>query len=162
MEFVLRWNRTPATRNHAMGRKKMPTNALKSTRQFARVKPTGWRRPATWAAIAILVLLAHNATPAQIINPNGAHPTQRWLEEHLLSSTPQLPFSFTYGKQSSTALLKVGPEETASRQLGGGRTEHRLVWTDQKTGLQVRLTAVEYADSPVVEWTEYFRNDGKV
>jgi hypothetical protein len=54
------------------------------------------------------------------------------------------------------------PEETVSRQLADRRTEHRLVWTDQKTGLQVRLVAVAYADTTVVEWTEYFRNEGKV
>jgi hypothetical protein len=63
----------------------MPTNAVKPTPQFARVKLTGRRRPATWVAIAILVLLAHNARPGQVINPDGAQPIHHWLQEHLLS-----------------------------------------------------------------------------
>jgi alpha-galactosidase len=85
-----------------------------------------------------------------------------WLQDHLLSANSQLPFSFVYGRQSSEALLKVWPKKATTRQLDSGRTEHTLIWTDPKTGLQVRLTAVDYAGSPVVEWTEYFRNDGKV
>ncbi len=93
---------------------------------------------------------------------NAAQPANRWLEEHLLNSKSQLPFSFFYARQSSEALLKVWPEKTAIRQLDRGRTEHTLVWTDPKTGLQVRLTAIDYSGSPVVEWTEYFRNGGKV
>jgi alpha-galactosidase len=105
-----------------------------------------------WLAVAILVCFARTARADQN-NP--------WLQEHLLNSKSPLPFSFVYGRQSSEALLKAWPETAAIRQLDAGRTEHTLVWTDPKTGLQVRLTAVEYAGSPVVEWTEYFRNDGK-
>ena len=111
------------------------------------------RRSAKWLAVAMLGFLAHNANAARQANP--------WLQEHLLNSKSQLPFSFFYGRQSSGALLKVWPEKTASRQLDGGRTEHTLVWTDPKTGLQVRLTAIDYSGSSVVEWTEYFRNEGK-
>ena len=37
-----------------------------------------------------------------------------------------------------------------------------VMWTDPKTGLQVRVQALEFADSPVVEWTAYFKNEGKV
>jgi alpha-galactosidase len=113
-----------------------------------------------WLAVAILGLLPPNAMAAQAVNP--AHQNNPWLQEHLLNSSSQLPFSFVYGRQSSEALLKVWPSKTAIRQLDGSRVEHTLVWADPKTGLQVRLTAVDYAGSPVVEWTEYFRNDGKV
>ena len=139
----------------------MSTNGTQSAPQYPSIKRAGGQKSARWVAVTTLGLLAHNAMPAQVIDPDSARPTDRWLQAHLLSSTPQLPFSFTYGRQSSTALLKVWPEKTASRQLEGGRTEHELVWTDQKTGLRVRLTAVEYVGSPVVEWTEYFRNDGE-
>src|SRR5580692_1152845 len=118
------------------------------------------RQTAKWLVVAILGLIAHTAKAGQVANP-GAGGNNSWLQEHLLNSKSQLPFSFVYGRQSSGALLKAWPETTALRQLDAGRTEHTLVWTDPKTGLQVRLTAVEYAGSPVVEWTEYFRNDGK-
>jgi alpha-galactosidase len=112
---------------------------------------------AQWLAVAVLGLFAHNAEAGQVVKPEST-----WLQEHLLNSKSQLPFSFVYGRQSSEALLKAWPETTALRQLDAGRTEHTLAWTDPKTGLQVRLTAVEYPGSPVVEWTEYFRNEGKV
>src|SRR5580704_3164952 len=112
---------------------------------------------AQWLAVAVLGFFAHNAKAGQVVKPDST-----WLQEHLLNSKSQFPFSFVYGRQSSGALLKAWPETTALRQLDAGRTEHTLVWTDPKTGLQVRLTAVEYAGSPVVEWTQYFRNEGKV
>jgi alpha-galactosidase len=119
------------------------------------------RQTAKWLVVAMLGLIAHTAKAGQVANPSAGG-TNSWLQEHLLNSISQLPFSFVYGRQSSGALLKAWPETTALRQLDAGRTEHTLVWTDPKTGLQVRLTAVEYAGSPVVEWTEYFRNEGKV
>jgi alpha-galactosidase len=112
---------------------------------------------AQWLAVAVLGFFAHNAKAGQVVKPDST-----WLQEHLLNSKSQLPFSFVYERQSSEALLKAWPETTTLRQLDAGRTEHTLVWTDPKTGLQVRLTAVEYPGSPVVEWTEYFRNEGKV
>ena len=85
-----------------------------------------------------------------------------WLKEHLLNADSQLPFSFIYGRQASDGLLKIWPKKTQSKRLDSVRTQHILLWTDPKTGLQVRLEAVEYANSPVVEWTAYFKNDGKV
>jgi alpha-galactosidase len=156
----------------------MPTNDLKSTPRFTTVKLAGQRksnhgheriglgvsrrRSAKWIAVAVLGLIAYKAKAAQVVNPDNARQNNQWLQEHLLNSKGQLPFSFVYGRQPSEALLKVWAEKTTVRQLDGGRTEHTLVWTDPKTGLQVRLTAVDFAGSPVMEWTEYFRNDGKV
>jgi alpha-galactosidase len=150
----------------------MPTNDMKAAPIFAKVEIVGERkvetkgvssrRLAKWIPVVLLSLVAHNAKAAQAVNPDNAGQNNPWLQEHLLNSNSQLPFSFVYGRQSSEALLKVWPEKTSIRQLDGRRTEHTLVWTDPKTGLQVRLTAVDYAGSPVVEWTEYFKNEGKV
>jgi len=89
------------------------------------------------------------------------HRGNSWLKEHLLNDNVQLPLSFAYDRQGSSALLKVWPHKNESRQLDEGRTEHVVVWTDPKTGLSVRLRALEFADSPVVEWTAYFKNEGK-
>jgi alpha-galactosidase len=100
--------------------------------------------------------------PAQVPGQDNARLSNQWLQEHLLNSQSQLPFSFVYGRESSRTLLKAWPEKTATRELDRGRTEYVFLWTDPKTGLQVRLTAFAYAGSPVVEWTEYFKNDGKV
>jgi alpha-galactosidase len=85
----------------------------------------------------------------------------RWLKEHLLDDTIQLPFSFAYDRQGSSVLLKTWPKKIETKQLDGIRTEHLVIWTDPKSGLQVRLRALEFARSPVVEWTAYFKNDGK-
>jgi alpha-galactosidase len=136
----------------------MRTNNAKPTH-----KPRfGGGRLATLAAIVVIGLPANRATPAQGVNPHNAPRNNPWLQEHLLNAQSQLPFSFVYGRQSSEALLKVWPRKTVNRQLDGGRVEHTLVWTDPKTSLEVRITAVDYPSSPVVEWTEYLRNDGKV
>jgi alpha-galactosidase len=149
----------------------MPTNDTKEAPSFAKVENAGERavertgvgkmRLLKWIPVVLLSLVAHNVKAAQAVNPDntGRNP---WLQEHLLNSNSQFLFSFVYGRQSSKALLKIWPEKTAIRQLDGRRTEHTLVWADPKTGLQVRLTAVEYAGSSVVEWTEFFKNEGKV
>ncbi|MGC2403164.1 MAG: alpha-galactosidase, partial [Acidobacteriaceae bacterium] len=118
-----------------------------------------YTRPAKWVAVAVLWLLVQPAM-AQTVNPAGE--SSPWLQEHLLNSKASLPFSFVYGRESSQALLKRWPEKTATRELDRGRREYTLLWSDPKTGLQVRLTAVSYTGSRVVEWTEYFRNDGRL
>jgi alpha-galactosidase len=84
-----------------------------------------------------------------------------WLQEHLLNEKAQLPFSFAYDRQGSSALLAAWPKKIDTRKLDNIRTEHVVTWTDSKTGLQVRVRALEFANSPVVEWTAYFKNDGK-
>jgi alpha-galactosidase len=117
------------------------------------------RRRARVRLLVLLVFFAPNAIRAQVANSGQSN---RWLQEHLLNSPSQVPFSFVYGRESSSALLKGWPEKRATRELDHGRKEYALVWTDPKTGLQVRLTALDYLGSPVVEWTEYFRNEGKV
>ncbi len=66
----------------------------------------------------------------------------RWVK----TTTP--PISFLYGGQPSSALLK-GWKHDGTR------------FTDPKTGLVVRYELEHYDDSPTVEWTVYFRNEGK-
>jgi alpha-galactosidase len=71
-----------------------------------------------------------------------------------------LPFSFSFGGQSSAALL---PEWRLDRQvykLDDQRTERTWSWTDPKTKLVLRWAAIEYHDYPTVEWTLHFKNGG--
>jgi len=77
-----------------------------------------------------------------------------------LPRTSALLFSFEYGGQSSDTLQAVWQKTTAARKLDALRTQHTVTWTDEKTGLEVRCVAVEYADFPAVEWTVYFKNTG--
>ncbi len=69
-----------------------------------------------------------------------------------------LPFSFTFAGQPASELLKTWPLQRATQSLDATRQEHRLTWTDPKTGLQVRCVAVEYLDFPTVEWTLFLKN----
>src|SRR5882724_4760110 len=122
------------------------------------VNATRGTRPGWCLAFAILTfaLIASDLTQAQSDSSHQNH----WLREILLNAPPKLPLSFAYGRQSSDTLLKSWPE-TSETRINGERTEHSLVWTDPKTGLQLRVTAVEFAGSPVVEWTAHFKNGGK-
>jgi alpha-galactosidase len=84
-----------------------------------------------------------------------------WLQPYL-GVDSRLPFSFAYGRQSSGQLLRTWKKVTHFRALDDSRTEHVIVWNDPSTKLQVRLAAVTYKNSPVMEWTIYFKNEGDV
>jgi alpha-galactosidase len=109
-----------------------------------------------------LCLVASFVAASESEKQGAAHRPNQWLSEHLLSETSQPPFSFAYDRQGSSALLKVWQKKIETNQLDGGRTEHIVIWTDPKTGLLVRVKALEFANSPVVEWTAYLKNEGKV
>src|SRR6266446_6339290 len=95
------------------------------------------------------------STPGASIEARETGRQDEWLQSHL-GIDSRLPFSFVYGKQLSSDVLKVWQKKTEFQTLDGGRAEHRVIWTDPKTQLQVRLTAVGYPDSSVIEWTVYF------
>ncbi len=71
-----------------------------------------------------------------------------------------LPFSFDYDGKPSTELLAEWNVDRAERKLDDRRTERVAVYTDPKTGLEVRCEAIVYHDYPTVEWTVYFNNRG--
>jgi alpha-galactosidase len=103
-----------------------------------------------------VVILCGLALPAALAQGTG----NDWLRGHLLNPSSELPFSFIYGRQSSAALLHSWTKKTTTREVDAGTTEHTIVWTDPKTDLRVRVIATEYAGSPIVEWTQYFKNEG--
>jgi alpha-galactosidase len=85
----------------------------------------------------------------------------QWVQQCLLDAKAQPPFSFAYGEGKSADLLAGWQRKTEIKKLDVARTQHVLTWADPKTGLEVRCVAVEYGDFPTVEWTLYFRNNGK-
>jgi alpha-galactosidase len=91
-------------------------------------------------------------------NQSGGH----WLQEHLLNDHAQIPVSFLYDRQGSSELLKTWPKKIEIQQLDSARTKYLVRWTDPKTGLEFRVEALEFRGSPVIEWTAYFKNVGKV
>ena len=101
--------------------------------------------------------MAHSVNAADMDRPSDPSP---WLKEHVLNDNARPPFSFIYGNESSGTLLKSWPKKTEAQQLDNVRTEQIVTWTDPKTAMQVRLEAVEFGNSPVEEWTVYFKNDG--
>ena len=52
-------------------------------------------------------------------------------------------------------------KKAEAKKLNASRTQHLLVRTDPRTGLEVCCVAVQYADFPAIEWTVYFKNTGK-
>lgn len=84
-----------------------------------------------------------------------------WFKEHLTDAKSRLPFSFTYDGQTSAKLLAEWPAKMANERLDAQRTRQTIIWTDPKTGLEVKCVAVDYADYPAVEWTVWFKNTGQ-
>lgn len=121
----------------------------------------GFEQGLRFLALVILgLILITNYAKAASSKPDGLHHDNQWLKEHLLNGNAQPPFSFAYDRQGSSVLLKAWPRRIETTQLDDIRTEHSIIWTDPKTGLRVRLEVLEFANSPVVEWTAYFRNEG--
>jgi alpha-galactosidase len=89
-----------------------------------------------------------------------------WLDELPMAGGPAVVevggpfFSFSYGGQPSSQLLKTWKVERSAKTLDEMRTERTIAYTDPQTGLVVRCVAIEYRDFPTVEWTLYFKNPG--
>jgi alpha-galactosidase len=116
------------------------------------------RRLLRWLALAIFAFgLFTNRV--QATGPGDVR-NDEWLQSHLGTGS-QLPFSFVYGRESSRELLSAWPTKTQSQALDDSHTEHVVIWTDPKTQLQVRLSGLSYTGSSVIEWTVFFKNDGK-
>ena len=60
------------------------------------------------------------------------------------------PLSFAYDGKPSAELLKGWPRTAETRQLPD-RVEHRVQWTDPKSGLQVLLVAGAFKRFPAVD-----------
>lgn len=71
-----------------------------------------------------------------------------------------LPFSFIYDGKPFDPTAGAWQKSVSSKKLDKQRTEHILVYTDSKTGLTARCTAIEYRDLPAVEWILHFTNNG--
>jgi alpha-galactosidase len=84
----------------------------------------------------------------------------QWFVDHLAGEKPPAPFSFLLDGERSDKALGSWPKTSRKTMLDANRTQRTLTWADQRTGLEVRCVAVEYADFPVVEWTVYLKNTG--
>ena len=82
------------------------------------------------------------------------------LDRREVPYSTELPFSFRLGGEPSAELLKGWRQTRKVVKLDEHRSRHELTFTDPKTGLVVRCTAVEYHDFPTVEWTLHVENAG--
>ena len=69
-------------------------------------------------------------------------------------------FSFLYGEEPSTTLLKSWPRESHEERLDEGQTCRKTTWRDPTTGLEVRVESIALTDFPAVEWVVHFKNTG--
>ena len=131
-----------------------------STR-FATRKHNVYLRLLRWLVLALVApgFSASIVGAAGTDKPASAPRSEEWLQAYLALDS-QLPFSFVYGRRSSSDIVKTWVRKLQTRSLDGARTEHVVTWTDPKTQLEVRLTALNYAGSAVVEWTLFFKNGG--
>jgi alpha-galactosidase len=74
--------------------------------------------------------------------------------------TTDPPFSFVYDGKPSAEFLSSWKVERQSINIDNNREEHKVIYTDPNTGLEIRCVAIEYSDFPTVEWTIYFKNNG--
>ncbi len=137
-------------------------NKVKCNRRGQRNRSSvkGTRSRLGWLALTLFGLglfisVVHAAGPGM---PADAQ-NDEWMQSHL-NIDSRLPFSFVYGRQPSSDLLKLWHRTMQTQSLDRDRTQHVVSWDDPKTGLQARMSAVSYSNSPVVEWTIYFKNQG--
>jgi alpha-galactosidase len=122
----------------------------------------GWIRiqVCAGAGLAAAMCMTSRVDAVETVTPDEMQQKTKWIGQHLLDPTPQLPFSFIYDGQASAALLASWPKSAETKRLDDARSQHTFTWNDLKTGLSVRCVAVEYADFPVAEWTVYLKNTG--
>lgn len=82
------------------------------------------------------------------------------VEDEMRSISTEPPFSFVYDGKPSLEFLSSWDIRRTFEKLDSVRIQHANIWTDPKTGLQVRLVGIEYRDFPTVEWTVYLENTG--
>jgi alpha-galactosidase len=110
------------------------------------------------ASITLAVVSICADVWAVTVAPADLQRNSQWVAQNLLGNVQ--PFSFTYNGQSSSALLPTWSKTTQTTQLDASRTQYTLTWTDPSNSLQVKCSAVQYSDYPVVEWTTDLRNIG--
>jgi alpha-galactosidase len=101
---------------------------------------------------------------AAVPTPEETTLSRNWIAAHFgLAQDPKDPapfFSFVYGGKPSAELLKSWNIKQTTQKLDDKRTERTLTFTDPQTALEIRCTAIEYADFPAVDWVLHLSNRG--
>lgn len=83
----------------------------------------------------------------------------RWTDQAFAAGP--LPFSFSYGGRCSSEMLGKWKRSERLQARDASLWRRTITFTDPETGLEVRVEAAIYLDTPSVEWTLYFTNRGK-
>ena len=112
--------------------------------------------------LSTLLLASLSPLALQAEQPTSQENTAaaQWSQANVFAEQAKLPFSFVLGGKSSDELLPDWKRTDVVLDLDAQRRERSRTWTDDKSGLQVRLIATEYAGFPVVEWTMWLKNTG--
>jgi alpha-galactosidase len=86
---------------------------------------------------------------------------KQWAETMFSASASQtLPFSFVYGGKDSSAIIGSWKKRVEDRVIDAARRVRTLTITDPATNLQISAVCTIYTDSPGVDWTLAFTNNG--
>ena len=111
-------------------------------------------------AVFCAAVLVDSLALAVLPNADEMAMARAWTEASLGPAAQSLPFSFSCDGRRSAELLPTWQAKRSIEQLDVNRTQHTIVWSDAKTGLELRCVVVTYADYPTVEWTLHFKNTG--
>lgn len=115
-----------------------------------------------WGTLLVAVVICGGGSPSEAFGQSAEERSmaQTWLEANLGPQAASPPFSFLYGGEPFTAILKTWKIEHTSKKLDQNRQQLVSRYIDPKTGLEVRCVAVAYDAYPTVEWTVYLKNTG--
>jgi len=124
---------------------------------------------------ALALTMSAGMGHAMSATPDEMAQARQWVAARFAAANPEPPFSFIYDGRPSSALIAAWQVTHGAPPLDaggdawpcaptGGRARgiaHTLTYTDSRTGLAVRCTAVELRDFPAVEWLLELRNGGR-
>jgi len=83
-----------------------------------------------------------------------------WLARRFVPDTSDLPFSFVYAGQPSSALLPGWRFSQSEPVRAATLVRQTFVYADPVTHLELRAEVTVYLDYPAAEWVLYFANHG--
>jgi alpha-galactosidase len=124
----------------------------------AAVKLAGMRTVFVAILFGVIMALPAFGDDRRFVVPEEVEAKRVFLAKQVLEKAP---ISFDLGGRKSSEVLAGFKRTVETKELGRGRTQHTVTFTDPAGALEIRLLVVAYADFPVVEWTAYLKNTGK-
>ena len=86
--------------------------------------------------------------------------SKEWSTNFFSLDISNLAFTFSYGGEPSSVLIKNWDSNQSDEQLDEYRRRRSLVFFDSETGLELQCLLTEYTDYPALEWVVSFENKG--